>query len=217
MGTQPQTEQLPGAPGTPPRRICFDPGETGSATPPTEQGRSPQPPSPANGGEEDLMARIAKLEADNNRLTGALADRHKEQEAAEREAAEKRGEFEKLYGAEVEKAKTLQEQLEAERKSKSALEDYLKSDIEQTLKSIEDEGARKSLSEGLEGLDPVRQKKLLSAFLSQSQSAQMPTAKPGPPGVGRRGVDQRLLSRSGPDGEAYRLKIVKSRLAAGNK
>jgi hypothetical protein len=164
---------------------------------------------------DQTAERLTKLEAENARLTKALADRQREREALEKNEAEKRGEYEKLYGETKAKAETLAQQLAAEQKQRTAYEEHLKGEVKKALESVEDETARTEAEKALEGLDPLRQRSLLALMLTGRQPPISPRA--GAPGSPKRGVDRTLLSNPGSKGEAYRMELVIADLAKGAK
>lgn len=190
------------------------PPPAGDATPP-----DPPPPAPSGGG--DAAARLAKLERENERLTEALKKRQDAEakaksaaEAKEREAAAKRGEWERLYGEEQSKSKTLAEQLESERLARGELETFLSERMEQALKSVEDESVRKTWKAALEGQAPLQAQRTLDALMATLGNAQQstPSPRPGTPGRSKTTIDLRELSKNTPQTRARLNDIVMAKL-----
>jgi len=155
---------------------------------------------------------LERVRAENTRLTKALADRQAEREKAEVEAAAKRGEFEKLYTEAKATAKTLEETLAAEKARRTEYEELLTGEVKAALADVADEKARKQLSDALEGLDPLRQRKLLAAYQSALPAG---PPRPGAAGNPKRGLDRGLLASPGAQGEKYRMDLVIADLSRG--
>ena len=181
------------------------------ATPASPPGNPQAPPAPPPSGGVPTppsapLADVEKLRSEVARLTSALASRQAEKEVADRAAAEKRGEWEVLYGTEKARAATIEQQLAAEKTRREEYEGHLKSEIDAALAAISDETVRKDVADSIAGLDLLRQRKLLGAFAATSAAPK--TTRPGAPGSPRGGADYKLMSSPGAAGTRYRADLA---------
>lgn len=176
-----------------------------------ERSQNDQPQTPAPAAPEapadkvDHSARAEKLEREVTRLSAALAKREEAEakakakaEADGREAAAKRGEWERLYGEEQAKGKTLSEQLEGERTKRESYERLLSERIESSLKAVEDTELRKTWKGALDGLSPDAQLRMLDALQATAGKTKPATTRPGAAGRSKRTIDLRELSQNTP-------------------
>jgi hypothetical protein len=171
----------------------------------------------------DSSARLERLERENARLVKALEKRELDEKAAqekasaaEREAAAKKGEWEKLYGEEKAKGSSLAEQLKTERERREGYERLLNDRVDSALKGIEDKELKKKWESAMDGLSPDAKLRTLDALLETAgRSAPNPTPRPGAPGKSKILLDKTLLAGNGPASETARrdlaLKILRER------
>lgn len=186
--------------GGPARMLWDDPGGKPPAPPDPPAPPAPPPEHHADSGE------VEKLRRETERLKSALAKREADDakakakaDASERDAAAKRGEWEKLYGESEAKGKTLAEQLEQERGKRESYEKLLSERVESSLKSVEDAELRKTWKGALEGLDPAAQLRTLDALQATAGKVKPTTARPGAVGRGnKRTIYLRELSQNTP-------------------
>lgn len=169
--------------------------------------QKPDPKPPDHGA---LAARLEKLEAENVRLQQQLTAGQSAKEAAEKAAAEKRGEWEKLYGEEKAKGTTLAQQLAEEQQRRQSYEEHLSARVKSALAEVP-EGERPRWEQALKGLDPLRQDGILELLRA---GVGVGGVKPGPAGPGKRGVDLKLLRGNSPAAEQYRVELVRARMAS---
>ncbi len=190
-------------------------------TPPAPNPPAPPatPPSaPPAGGAP--AADVEKMRRDNERMRKALEGLQEEKtkaaaavEEKDREAAAKRGEWEKLYGEEKTKGKTMAEQLEGERKARGELEDFLRSRTKQALDAAP-EDVRKSWKAALEAQPSAiaAQTTLDALIATMGASQQSPSPRPGAPGRNRSVIDLRELSKNTPSNRARLNELVLTEL-----
>ena len=170
--------------------------------------QAPEPPAPKYT-EEQVQARLKGQSKELEKLQAQLAELNNSKAAAEKAAAEKNGEFEKLYRESQENAKALEGETKAERERRERYEAHLKSEIEGRVSKIEDKAQREKLLKALDGLDPLKQHELLAAFseMQPAQSQQPVTARPGAAGAPK--VNRQvLLNQPGKAGEDARRAAI---------
>ena len=161
----------------------------------------------------------AHLRREVERLTKALASRQAAEvearaaaEQAERDAAAKRGEWERLYGEEQARGRTLAEKLAAETGARERYEAHLRERIESAVAGAP-EAARATWKAALEGLDPLKAHHVLAALQSAAPTASAPTPKPGAAGPTRSVL--RFDPHSDADRQAAVLAALKRAAAGG--
>jgi len=168
---------------------------------------------------EDLKAilrdkdlEIQKRAKDLERLEKIAAKydaRLKDDEARERKRAEEQGEWKRLHEEAEGRAKAVEAEKAKTAAKLEAYEAHIRSQVEQTVKAIEDSEARKRVEAAIDGLDPVKADEVVRAMMALAHASTPASPKAGIPGRPRSPKpDLTVLADRGPRGEQARLQAT---------
>lgn len=153
-----------------------------------------------------------KVLAENERLREIAAKYDSLKKGIDAKAEAERAEAEQLHKAAADKAAALEAQLATVTAELGSTRDYLADQIKTALESVADEKQRAEWASAIDGLDSIRQHKVLRAI--QASAARATAVAGGAPGLRRSPeLSRAQLAGRGPVAEQARLRAVMASLA----
>lgn len=153
-----------------------------------------------------------KVLAENERLKEIAAKYDALKKGIDAKADADRAEVEQAHKLAAERATALEAQLATVTAELGSTRDYLAEQIKGALESVADERQRAEWSAAIDGLDSIRQHKVLRAI--QSSAARAAAVSGGAPGLRRSPeLSRAQLAARGPVAEQARLRAVMASLA----